>query len=184
MRCEPRAVSFELRDQSVCGLAGSGAAQPAKLRAGGTAGGTASLARTLHATMTKPNASSKPLCASGPTSTITSTPRNAINTCCPGWSFTTYAARMVVSVTFRPSVALPWVQRLDRSQPTFPLRSRHSNNRGCPTHRSFRWAGGTDLDLILLYFHPSLRSQSLLRQVIHADFAVRATHPSNPAKGG
>src|SRR6185437_3829160 len=78
---------------------------------------TASLVLTLRAPMAKPNASSKPPCASGPTFAITSTPKNAISISPHGSSTTTSTVRMVASVTLRPSAELLRVQRLDRSQP-------------------------------------------------------------------
>ncbi len=84
--------------------------------ASNSASSTASPVPTLRAPTARPNASSKPPCASGLTSATTSTPRSAINNSHPGWSFTTYAGPMVVSVTLRPSAALPWVQRLEGSQ--------------------------------------------------------------------
>src|SRR6266849_5463031 len=78
---------------------------------------TTSPAPTLPAPTAKPNASFKPPCASGPTSATTSTQKKEISSSRPGSSTTTSTARMVVSVTLRPSAAhLRWVQRLDRSQ--------------------------------------------------------------------
>src|SRR5437879_620117 len=85
--------------------------------ASNSASSTASPVPTLPAPTARRNASSKPPCANGPTFAITSTLRNAISSSRPGYSITTSIARMVVSVTLRPSAArLRWVQRLDRSQ--------------------------------------------------------------------
>ena len=62
----------------------------------------------------RPNALSKPPCASGPTFAITSIRRNAINISRPGSSIKTSIVRMVASATLRPSAGLLHrVQRLD-----------------------------------------------------------------------
>ena len=91
--------------------------------ASNSASSTASPVPTLPAPTARRNASSKPPCANGPTFAITSTLRNAISSSRPGYSITTSIARMVVSVTLRPSAArLRWVQRLDRSQVPHPSR--------------------------------------------------------------
>ena len=82
-----------------------------------SASAIASLALTLRAPTVRPNASSKPLFASGPTSATTPTPKNAISNSPPGSTTTTSPALMVASVTLLLSAALlPQVQRLDRSQ--------------------------------------------------------------------
>src|SRR5579872_3511494 len=87
------------------------------LPASNSASSTASPALTLRAPTARPNASSKPLCASGPMFATTSTRRNATNTSHFGSSITTSTGHMVVSVTLRPSAGLfRRVQRLDRSQ--------------------------------------------------------------------
>src|SRR5271155_500843 len=70
----------------------------------------------------KPNASSKPLCASGLTFATTPTPKNGTSSSPPGCTITTLLAPMVASVTRRPSAALlPKVQPLDRSQAPYEL---------------------------------------------------------------
>ncbi|MGD0570149.1 MAG: hypothetical protein ABSA78_17235, partial [Candidatus Sulfotelmatobacter sp.] len=60
----------------------------------------------------------------------------------PGSSITTSTARMVVSVTLRPSAGLLHrVQRLDRSQ--LAHLCRHDNNLGCPSFAGFAKLGTT-----------------------------------------
>src|SRR5258707_1308948 len=77
----------------------------------------ASPALTLPAPTARPNASSKPLCASGLMSATTPTPKNAISNSLPGSTTTTLLARMVASDTLHQSAALPrTVQPLEGSQ--------------------------------------------------------------------
>ena len=73
---------------------------------------------TRHAPTVRPNASSKPLFASGLMSATTPTPKNAISNFPPGCTTTTSPVPMVASVTLHPSAALlPGVQPLEGSQP-------------------------------------------------------------------
>ena len=65
----------------------------------------------------KPNASSRPPCANGPTPNTGKTPMNATALCSPGPTTTTSPAPMVASTTTRPSAAPNRVQRLDHLQP-------------------------------------------------------------------
>src|SRR6202795_5217339 len=76
----------------------------------------ASHGRTLHALTEKPNALSKPLCASGRMPVTTPTPKNASNNSFPGWTTTTSFVPMVASATLRRSAAAPKVQPLEGSQ--------------------------------------------------------------------
>jgi hypothetical protein len=89
-----------------------------------SASSTASPGLTLPAPTARPNASFKPLCASGLTSATTSTQKNEISSSRLGSITTTSTVRMVVSATLRPSAApLRWVQRLERSQVPNPCRA-------------------------------------------------------------
>ncbi len=83
-----------------------------------SASAIASPALTLPAPTAKPNASSKPLCVSGPMSATTPTPKNATSSFPPGCTTTTSPALMVVSVTLHLSAALlRKVKPLEGSQP-------------------------------------------------------------------
>ena len=132
--------------------------------------GTTSPAPTLHAPMAKPNASSRPPCANGPTPVTGPTPKNATSTCCPGSSTTTSSALMVVSATLHPSAALPQVQRLDKPQappsscfagkgrpPLDAFISRSTSSRSSPRlHLDGRALGRDALPLATGHLHPGV----------------------------
>src|SRR5208337_5133506 len=80
------------------------------------ASNTAALARTRRKPMAKPNASSRPLCANGPTLLTGPTPSKETSPLLPGPTTTTMPVLMVAFTTSRPSAAPNRVQPLDHLQ--------------------------------------------------------------------
>lgn len=73
--------------------------------------------RTPHAPTVRPNASSRPRCANGPTHAITHPPKNATSNSPPGCDTTTSLVPMVVSASLHPLAALlPQVQPREKPQ--------------------------------------------------------------------
>jgi hypothetical protein len=78
---------------------------------------TAVLVLTRLRPTAKPNASSRPLCANGPTPLTGKIPTSETVLSLPGPTTTTASDLMVASTISRPSAALNQVQRLDHLQP-------------------------------------------------------------------